>query len=98
MVASGSEGVGGQKQPMAERALASGKVGVWDGSGFGDCSDNPLFVDIPLSGTVEASGTAILYFWFFPNSVGGFVGVGSAVELFAVARGLALGGDNFGNS
>ena len=73
-------------------------VGVWDGSGLGDGSNEPLFMVFPASRTAGALGAASLYFCFFPDSMGGGVGVGSAVKWLAAARALALGGNNVGSS
>ena len=69
--------------------MAYGTVSVWDGS------RNTLFVVLPASGMAEASGKASLQFWFFPDSMGSGVVVGSAV---AVTRALMLGGDDVGSS
>ena len=90
VAAGGSKGVGGRKRPAAERATESGTVRVWDGSIVNDGSNEPLFVVLPVSGTIEASGTASVYFWFLPDIVGGGVGVGSAVKWLA-GKGIGVG-------
>ena len=58
----------------------------------------PLFVVLPASGTAGGLGTASLYFWFFPESMSGSVGVGSAVKRLAAARASESGGNNVGGS
>ena len=88
----------GLKRPMAARASAFGVVGFWDVSGVGDGSGKPLFVVLMESGTAGASGTASLYFWFFPDIMGGGFGVGSAFKWLEAAGFLASGGNDDGGN
>ena len=89
-----------QGRQGAEAAGGSKGVGVWGVSGVGDGSGEPLFGVFLESGTVAVSGAeeASLYLWFFPGSMGGGVGVGSAVKWPSAVRVLALSGTNVGVS
>ena len=63
-----SEGVGGRNRPTTVCALASGAAG-----------ESPLSVVLPESGTAGATGTEIIWFWLFSDSMGGNNGVRSTV-------------------
>ena len=90
----GSKGVRGRKRLKTARELASGTVGIWEGIRVRDVSSKPLFVVFPSSGAAGALGVARFYFWFFPDSVGCGIGVGSLVKWLVALRVSALGGDN----